>query len=126
MTIADEKSLLAAEEARRQAMLAGDVAKLDALLSDALVYVHSSGGVDSKQSYLDKLARGVMRYETLEFIAPQARLIGQAGLLNARMRARVENAGARREVASSYLAVWEHGATGWVLQWVQATSLPPA
>jgi hypothetical protein len=37
-------SVLIAEEQRRQAMLSGDIAVLEALLSDGLVYVHSTGG----------------------------------------------------------------------------------
>jgi hypothetical protein len=124
MTADLERSLLAAEEARRQAMLAADVATLGTLLSDTLAYTHSTGVTDSKQSYLQSLATGALRYETLEFAAPQARLLGAAGLVSAVMYATVRKGEARREIASSYLAVWEHTAAGWVLQAVQATALP--
>jgi hypothetical protein len=124
MTVSLEHSLLAAEEARRQAMLAADVAKLGTLLSDTLAYTHSTGVTDSKQSYLQLLASGALRYETLEFAAPQARLMGAAGLVSAVMHATVRKGEARREIASTYLAVWEHTAAGWVLQAVQATALP--
>jgi hypothetical protein len=123
MTAALEHSLLAAEEARRQAMLAADVAVLGALLSDTLAYTHSTGVTDSKQSYLQLLASGALRYETLEF-AHRARLMGTAGLVSAVMYAAVRKGDLRRDIASSYLAVWEHTATGWVLQAVQATALP--
>ncbi|WP_421955148.1 nuclear transport factor 2 family protein [Polaromonas sp.] len=127
MASPNEQGLLAAEEARRQAMLANDTAKLDALLSDGLVYVHSSGGKDSKQSYLQKISTGVLLYESLEFITPVARVIGMAGLVTAGMRATVSGSNSqRRNIASTYLAVWEHGASGWVLQLVQATPLPAA
>lgn len=119
-----EHSLRAAEEARRQAMLAADVAALGALLADALAYTHSTGVTDSKPSYLQLLASGALRYETLEFAAPQARLMGSAGLVNAVMYATVRKGELRRDIASSYLAVWEHTAAGWVLQAVQATALP--
>jgi hypothetical protein len=119
-----EDSLLAAEEARRLAMLAADTAALDTLLSDALAYTHSTGVIDSKASYLQLLAGGALRYEALEFVAPQARLVGRAGLVSAVMRATVRKGEVRRDIASSYLAVWEHTALGWVLQVVQATALP--
>jgi len=105
-------------------MLAADTATLDTLLSDALAYTHSTGVTDSKASYLALLAGGALRYETLEFAAPQARLLGTAGLVSAVMRATILKGDVRREIASSYLAVWEHSATGWVLQAVQATALP--
>jgi hypothetical protein len=124
MAAALEHSLLAAEEARRLAMLAADVATLGTLLSDALAYTHSTGVTDSKQSYLRLLASGALRYETLEFAEPRSRLMGTAGLVSAVMYAAVRKGDLRRDIASSYLAVWEHTAAGWVLQAVQATALP--
>jgi hypothetical protein len=124
MTATLERSLLAAEEARRQAMLAADVAALGTLLSDALAYTHSTGVTDSKHSYLQLLASGALRYEALEFAAPQARLMGTAGMVNAVMYATVRKGDMRRDIASSYLAVWEYTPAGWVLQAVQATALP--
>lgn len=124
MTATLERGLLAAEEARRQAMLAADVAALDALLSDTLAYTHSTGVTDSKQSYLQLLASGALRYETLQFAAPHARLMGTAGWVSAVMYATVRKGELRRDIASSYLAVWEHTSAGWVLQAVQATALP--
>ena len=105
-------------------MLAADVAALGVLLSDTLAYTHSTGVTDSKQSYLQLLAGGALRYETLEFAAPQARLLGTVGLVSAVMYATVRKGDVRREIASSYLAVWDHTAAGWVLQAVQATALP--
>jgi len=124
MAAALEDSLLAAEEARRLAMLAGDVGVLGALLSNTLAYTHSTGVTDGKLSYLESLAGGALRYETLAFVAPQARLMGTAGLVSAVMRATIVKGDIRRDIASSYLAVWEHTALGWVLQAVQATALP--
>lgn len=124
MPLALEDGLLAAEEARRLAMLAADTAVLDTLLSDALVYTHATGVTDSKAGYLQSLAGGALRYESLEFVAPQVRLVGTAGLVSAVMRATVRKGDVRRDIASSYLAVWEHTASGWVLQAVQATALP--
>ena len=124
MTAALERSLLAAEEARRQAMLAADVAALGALLSETLAYTHSTGVTDSRQSYLQLLASGALRYETLEFAAPQARLVGTVGWVSAVMYATVRKGEQRRDIASSYLAVWDHTPAGWMLQAVQATALP--
>lgn len=124
MAAALELSLLAAEEARRLAMLAADVGVLGSLLSNTLAYTHSTGVTDGRQSYLQLLAGGALRYETLEFAAPQARLLGTVGLVSAVMRATIVKGDVRRDITSSYLAVWEHTASGWVLQAVQATALP--
>ncbi len=53
MTIHDaEHELIGFEQARRQALLASHGERLDALLADDLLHIHTSGAVDTKQSYL--------------------------------------------------------------------------
>lgn len=116
----------AAEEARRQAMLDGRLAVLADLLADALSYTHSTGVQDSKQSYLQQLSSGALRYEALEFVAPVIRVLGPVALVSAVMKATVQRGGSRRDVASSYLAVWENTPAGWKLQALQATPLAAA
>lgn len=120
----DEAGLLAAEASRRQAMQANDALALGALLSASLAYTHSTGICDSRASYLHKIGSGLLRYGEVSFVDPQCRVIGTAGWVTATMRATVfAPDGSQRQVASTYLAVWEHGAGGWVLQVVQATAL---
>ena len=121
-----EDGLRAAEAARLQAMQTNDGAALGALLSDTLVYQHSTGARDTRQSYLGRMACGALCYEKVEFLAPEFRLIGRVGLVHARMRATVVGGGSRREVANSYLAVWEHEehhASGWKLVALQGTTV---
>ncbi|MES2412712.1 MAG: nuclear transport factor 2 family protein [Pseudomonadota bacterium] len=125
MTNNNESSLLAAEEARRQAMVANDIPKLELLLADGLVYVHSTGGVDSKQGYIDKLKAGSLQYKTVEFNDVSAKVIGTVGLLRAAMRAVITGKdGMQRNVINTYLGVWEHGPSGWQLLMVQGSAVP--
>ena len=123
-TTPNEASLRAAEEARLQAMRANDSVALDAMLADALCYVHSSGGKDTRQSYIHKLGNGTLQYKTCEFLTPEFRLIGNAGFVTARMLAKVVSSGNHREVANNYLAVWEHDGAAWKLLYLQGTPLP--
>ncbi len=127
-----EDGLRAAEAARLQAMQNNDLDALGALLSDALVYQHSTGARDTRQSYLARMASGALHYEKVEFLTPEFRLIGgdgRVGLVHARMLATVVGGGSRREVANSYLAVWEHdtehNALGWKLVALQGTAVVP-
>ncbi|MES2944238.1 MAG: hypothetical protein V4772_15315, partial [Pseudomonadota bacterium] len=74
-----------------------------------------------------QLSSGALVYEKLEFEALDTRVAGQTGLVNAIMRATVRRGEARREVASTYLAVWVWLAgSGWQLHAVQATALSVA
>lgn len=124
MTDTTQADIWALEEARRMAMVNNDVAALDPLVSDVLVYTHSSGGRDSKQSWLSKIASGAMRYDTVAFTEPTITVIDGTALITARMNAAVQRAGQPGSVSSLYLAVWVQQPAGWQLVAVQATSVP--
>ena len=122
----NEESLRAAEAARLLAMQNNDGAALGALLADALVYQHSTGARDTRESYLARMASGALHYEKVAFLTPEFRLVGadgRVGLVHARMLATVVGGGSRREVANTYLAVWEHQASGWKLVALQGTTV---
>ena len=107
-------SALIAEEQRRQAMLGGDIAALEALLSEGLVYVHSTGGRDTKTTYLDKLASGNLKYLSLSFEDLQVHGAGPVHVVTGRMSAEVSIGGQSKAVRSLFLTVWmpEPGADG--------------
>ena len=123
------KSVLAAEERRRQALLSADLVALQGLLADALVYVHSTVASDSKDSYLAKLRSGGLRYQALQFDDVQARLLapaGDAAVVTGRMAAQVLKDGQLRAVRSLFMTVWARSATSgdWQLCAHQGTPLP--
>src|ERR1043166_4048976 len=67
---ADDKliaAVRAADDARLAAMKAADRTRLDAIYSDDLRYVHSSGKIDNKASYLQGITTSASRYEDFEF-----------------------------------------------------------
>ena len=117
-------SLLEAEEARRQAMVDGNTQKLDTLMADSMHYVHSSGIIDGKPAYLHLLSSGTVKYETVAFDKLNVQLIGQVGLITGTMKASLTRAGTRKQIATAYMAVWEHTGDEWLLRAVQATTLP--
>ena len=57
----------AADDARVAAMISGDAAKLKAVFSDDLLYVHSNGKVDTKATFLDALTSGKSKYNTITY-----------------------------------------------------------
>jgi len=126
-----QHAVLAAEEWRRQALLSADLEALQVLLADALVYVHSTGASDSKDSYLAKLRSGSLRYQALQFEDLQARGVGQAGdavVVTGRMVAEVLKDGQPRAVRSLFMTVWTRAPgtapVPWQLCAHQGTPLP--
>lgn len=56
----------AAEDRRYAAMVAADAAALADLLSETLIYVHTTGDADTRQSYLDAVRTRFVEYRHLE------------------------------------------------------------
>lgn len=119
--------VLALEERRRQALLASDLPALQDLLADDLVYVHSTGACDHKDSYMAKLSGGSLKYLELNFSGLQVQILQQAAVVSGRMAAVVSKDGQRKNVASLFMTVWGCGVDGtWRMHAHQGTPLPAA
>lgn len=57
-----QKQVLAAEQARTTALERSDLATLERIMADDVTYIHASGKVDTKKSYLDAIRGGQLRY----------------------------------------------------------------
>jgi len=119
--------VLALEERRKQVLLAGDLPALQGLLADDLVYVHSTGGCDRKDSYLAKLSGGSLKYLELNFSELQVQLLQQAAVVHGRMAAVITKDVERKNVSSLFMTVWGCDADGvWRLHAHQGTTVPAA
>lgn len=111
----------AADKVRVEAVLAGDKNKLNAILSDDLRYTHSSGAVDTKQSFIEAVTSGKMKYtaidyDELNFTLPAPTI----ALMNGRVHLKVGT----MEASMAFLAVWRNENGQWrFLAW-QSCKLP--
>ncbi|QRG06950.1 nuclear transport factor 2 family protein [Xanthobacter dioxanivorans] len=113
------------EERRYAAMLDADIPTLDALLADQLVYTHSNATVDSKASYLAKVADKYFDY--LEITHPEEQIIrhGSTVLVIGRMTARVLMEGkTERRLNNRTLTVWIAEGDAWRVAAFQPTPIP--
>ncbi len=69
-----------AERQRFAALTAQDLAALDPLLADELLYCHSNGQVENKQQFLETVRTGRIRYESIDVHEFQARLYGEVAI----------------------------------------------
>ena len=121
----DTRFVLALEERRRQALLAGDLPALQGLLAEGLIYVHSTGVCDRKASYLAKLSGGSLKYLELNFSNLQVQVLHKAAVVSGRMAATVSKDGQQKNVASLFMTVWACGSDDvWRLHAHQGTSMP--
>ena len=112
-----EKDILALEDKRYAAMIALDEAALAECFSDDLIYVHSSGAVDTKASYIAAIKGGKFRYKKCDRFEEKVRFYGDAALVTGRAVFEAEIDGAPRTLRLRYLNVWaktaEAGNAGW-------------
>ena len=71
-----EKMIISLDSAWATAILEKDVAQLDLLLADDLIYGHASGVLDTKSSYIEKVASGKQVYKSLIQKNVRVRLLG--------------------------------------------------
>lgn len=79
---ADEKAVVAAEKARFEAQVTKNADALNQLLADDLVYVHSNGNVDNKQTYIQSIKDGNSTYNSIDVQEQKIRLYGKTAIVN--------------------------------------------
>lgn len=120
----DLHRVAAAEQRLCDAALAGNVAALDALLADDLVFVNQFGHVLSKEDDLDLHRTGAFRLERLTF--SDYRLSHLApGLVLAVLRADADGTagGAPFDATLRFTRVWRREASGWRVASAHSTPL---
>jgi ketosteroid isomerase-like protein len=106
-------SLRAREDELRRAQLTGDVAALDRLVDDALVFTGPDGAVYGKADDLDAHRQGWVRITSLDPSEERIQRFGSIAVVSVRM----EMAGAFKGTPFAgpfrYTRVWREGPDGW-------------
>jgi len=113
-----------AEDARYEAQMSNDFAAMDKLLSSDLVYFHSSAVIDSKQSYIESLRSGAVRYRVMRRSEVTVRTYGCVAILTGNGNFDVTVNGKDLNVQIRFHSIWQK--KDGVLQFVswQATRIP--
>jgi hypothetical protein len=111
----------AAEDLRYAAQITGDIAALERMFGEDLVYTHSSGMIDGKASFIESIKSGKVRYRKMERHDSQVRVFGTLAVLTGRAVFEVSVNGIDSSVRLRFHSIWEKRANG--LQFVswQAT-----
>jgi len=105
MTQPDER-LLQADSARRAAMIDADTDALSHHLADELVWTHSSGRTEDKDTVLANIGAGTARYLALRVEDISTTQHGDIFLYHGTLHGRVKRNGIERELHNKFLSVW--------------------
>jgi hypothetical protein len=112
------ENLFELDAARRQAMISGDVSVLARILSDDLVWTHSSGKTEDKNAVLHAIESKSVSYESMMVddysIMQRDNLFIYFGTLSGQAR----RDGLEKDLSSKFLSVWESCGSGYkMLAW---------
>src|SRR2546426_361752 len=124
LEMSTEKEILALEDRRCAAMAAGDLASLEKLLHDELLYTHSSGVMDTKASWLLSMKSGKTRYKSVKCSGQQVRIFGDVALVTGRGHIEAEINGQPRTLRLMFLDAWAKTPQGWKFVAWQSTPQP--
>ena len=109
---------------RMNAMAQKDIATLNALLSDDLIYTHSTARLDTKKSLIEAMESGKTVYTGVEPFDVKAQDVGDAVVLTGSARIRVLSNGNPVGFGVRFTDVYVNNGGQWQMVAWQSTRLP--
>ena len=120
----DMQQVMAAEQARVEALDSSNIPALQQIMADDVTYVHASGRVDTKASYLDAIRSGKLHYISWVAKKLQVRTVGSAAVINGEYSVRVTDLRTQPDpfnIDIFILEMWAHRDARWQLIAYQST-----
>jgi hypothetical protein len=116
--------VIALDAQRMTAMSKGDVGTLNTLISDDLVYTHSSARLDTKQSLIENMQTGKTVYTAVVPSDVRAQDCGDSVVLTGVARISVNSGGNAMNFGVRFTDVWVNKGGNWQMVAWQSTRLP--
>ena len=115
---------LAAEDARYLAQTSANIAAMETLFGDDLIYHHSNGAIDNKAGFVQAIRSGAVRYRKMERHDVKVRIYDGVAIITGKARFEVTVNGADSTVRLRFHSILaKRGAGPQFVSW-QATLLP--
>lgn len=113
-----------AVEKLKDALLSGNRDALDDITMEGLSYGHSSGVIENKTKFIDKLATGQSDFVSIDLSQQSITISGKTALVRHRLDARINDNGKAGEVHLLVLLVWQKSGGKWKMLARQAVKAP--
>ena len=115
--------MIQANEKLRLAMIDGDRNRLEELVADKLSYGHSSGHIDDKNEFLDKISSGKSDFVTISLSDQTVAVSRNTAIVRHILKATTNDGGQPGEVNLRVLLVWQKKKGNWILLARQAVKM---
>ena len=120
-----EKAVAVAVETLRKAMIDGDRTALTNIAHDALTYGHSSGAMDDKVIFVEKIASGKSNFEKIDLTEQTIKVVGKTALVRFNFFAETKDSGKDPGTIKIHiLTIWQKQGSSWKLLARQAVKIP--
>ena len=120
----DEKDVANAVELLKMAMINADKTSLENLTAEKLSYGHSSGHIDDKREFVDKIASGASDFVSIDLAEQTISITDDVAVVRHVLNAKTNDAGkGPGEVHLRILLVWQKQKGGWKLLARQAVKI---
>jgi ketosteroid isomerase-like protein len=118
------QTIIDLDRKRMHAMAAKDIATLNAVLADDLIYTHSSARIDTKQSLIGAMQSGATVYTGVEPSDVKAQDFGDVVVLTGVAQIKVTSNGTPNAFGVRFIDVYARRSGAWQMVTWQSTRLP--
>lgn len=118
-----EKQVVKAVEKLRRAMVEGDRQALETIADEKLSYGHSSGLVENKSEFVEKIVTGKSDFVAIDLSDQVITVSGKTAIVRHILNASTNDGGVAGTVKIKVLLVFQKSQTGWKLLARQAVKL---
>jgi len=119
----NEKAVAEAVDKLRLAMISGDKTELEKLVSDDLSYGHSSGTVEGKKEFVEKLTSGKSDFVSIQLSDQTIYVSDKTAIVRHTLKGVTNDNGKQGEVNLKVLLVWQKQGNSWKLLARQAVKI---
>ena len=114
------KEILALEDRRIEAMVAGDVQALEEILADDLIYTHTTARLDTKASFIDAVKTGKSNYRSIDRKDVEVRDLGDTAVVTGHAKFHVGD----NKFEARFIDVYAKRNGAWQMVAWQSTRVP--
>ena len=118
-----EEAVRMAEENWAEAVTSTDFATMKEIYSDDLIYAHSTGVIESKAEYLDKLKTGSQKYDLIDHQKTTIKIFADSAIAHSIVRMKGTSKGQPFDSKLMMLHLWVKQGGKWRLAAHQTTKL---
>jgi ketosteroid isomerase-like protein len=120
-----QDTVLRLEQQWENALTNSDISALENLYDESLIYTHSNGKVDTRESYLAAIKSGATKYQSMKRDEIKVSVYGHTAVVTCHWDVHILSRGNKTDLNARYLHVYAEQPDGWKLVAHESTRIAP-